>query len=118
MKKSMLLLLLLVTGCDEQAPKQPENTTVSQPLPAQSSAQSAQSPAQSNSPSLGEHIAASAAGGLAAGVGGGIAHAATSHAINRWQENREAKRPVVVEHRSQPVHRSIQAPRRSMRARR
>lgn len=116
MKKIGLLLAILVTGCDQQPQKQ-----ASLPLPSQESAQSAPLPAQSapsSSPSLGEHIAASAAGGLAAGVGGGIAHAATSHAINRWQENREAKRPVVVEHRSQPVHRSIQAPRRSMRARR
>jgi hypothetical protein len=41
-----------------------------------------------------EHMAGAAVAGAAAGAAGAAAHRATDHAINKWQERKEANRYV------------------------
>lgn len=56
-----------------------------------------------------EHMAGAAVAGAAAGAAGAAAHRVTDHAINKWQERKEAKRYAQRQprtfHHGAPVHR-------------
>lgn len=83
MRKAIILAALILTGCEQQPVRTyTDDQGVKHEVVQQSS----------SGGGMMEHMAGAAVAGAAAGAAGAAAHRVTDHAINRWQERREARR--------------------------
>lgn len=92
MKTLQLIVLgvafgLLLTACEQQPP--PVHTYTDKEGVVHEVSRETSS---SSSGGMMEHMAGAAVAGAAAGAAGAAAHRVTDHAINKWQERKEAKR--------------------------
>ena len=84
MRRTLLLAIILLTGC-ESPPQQPGNqSTGAQAQPAQAM--------QSTSPGLVDSMITSAVGGAAAGAGAAVAHQAASGLMDKWRVHSRLRR--------------------------